>query len=341
MQLDLSELSLPVYEALASDVRLHILRLVSEQDLNISQLAGLLNLSKPIVTKHIQKLESDYETVLFTRGPHLRLTWEGERMLDYAKKTIAHENSLIESLRDKDKTGRIKLPIGVVSARAKIFLPEIFAVYHDLNPNVILSILPCNHRTADTMLRTGTIDLCFSVGDAAGHYGKRVKIIPDELFFIVSRGLVQQVMPDNWKNFEKKQADGIDFSDTCRFPLILPSSDSMLRILLDRYFDNAGNLPVTIAEMNEIDIMFSLCSKGIGAGFVTKPHAYAFRYELRNSPILIFPIKNITGLSSLDITYNEGQNLPQHLIEFIQCSKKVMENMSLLMDDYFKSRLIR
>lgn len=57
MQLDLSEMSLPVYEALASDARLNILRLVSERDLNISQLAEHLNLSKAIVTKHVQKLE--------------------------------------------------------------------------------------------------------------------------------------------------------------------------------------------------------------------------------------------------------------------------------------------
>lgn len=56
MQLDISENSLHVYEALASSVRLHILRLISEKDYNITELSQELSLSKAIITKHIQKL---------------------------------------------------------------------------------------------------------------------------------------------------------------------------------------------------------------------------------------------------------------------------------------------
>ena len=58
MQLDLSENSLPVYSALASPVRLQILRLLSEGGLNITQLAEQLHLSKAIVTKHVAQLEA-------------------------------------------------------------------------------------------------------------------------------------------------------------------------------------------------------------------------------------------------------------------------------------------
>lgn len=57
MQLDLSKNSLPVYEALASDVRLEILRLIGEKEYSITELAKELGLSKAIVTKHVQKLE--------------------------------------------------------------------------------------------------------------------------------------------------------------------------------------------------------------------------------------------------------------------------------------------
>lgn len=56
MQLDITENSLPVYEALSSSVRLHILRLISERDYNITELSQELSLSKAIITKHIQKL---------------------------------------------------------------------------------------------------------------------------------------------------------------------------------------------------------------------------------------------------------------------------------------------
>lgn len=57
MQLDITTLSLPVYEALASSVRLRILQLISDRDYSITELAQQLGLSKAITTKHIQKLE--------------------------------------------------------------------------------------------------------------------------------------------------------------------------------------------------------------------------------------------------------------------------------------------
>ncbi|EOI01793.1 ArsR family transcriptional regulator [Enterococcus moraviensis ATCC BAA-383] len=57
MQLDISDESLLTYEALASSVRLHIIRLLSEKKMNNKELAKELNLSSAIVTMHINKLE--------------------------------------------------------------------------------------------------------------------------------------------------------------------------------------------------------------------------------------------------------------------------------------------
>ncbi|MDV2888190.1 ArsR family transcriptional regulator, partial [Alkalihalophilus pseudofirmus] len=55
--LDISKNSLPVYEALNSEVRLEILQLLSEKKMNIKELAKSLGLSSAIITRHIQKLE--------------------------------------------------------------------------------------------------------------------------------------------------------------------------------------------------------------------------------------------------------------------------------------------
>ncbi|MDQ0229392.1 ArsR/SmtB family transcription factor [Metabacillus malikii] len=57
MQLSIDESSLIVYEALASDVRIKIIQLLSKNKMNIKELAEELKISSPIVTKHISKLE--------------------------------------------------------------------------------------------------------------------------------------------------------------------------------------------------------------------------------------------------------------------------------------------
>lgn len=57
MNLDLSEQSLPVYEALASSVRLQVLRLLAEGSMNVKELAASIGLSSAIMTMHVRKLD--------------------------------------------------------------------------------------------------------------------------------------------------------------------------------------------------------------------------------------------------------------------------------------------
>ncbi|MFC5701114.1 ArsR/SmtB family transcription factor [Cohnella faecalis] len=49
---------LPLYEALASGVRLSVLELLAEKPMNVKVLAQRLNLSAAILTMHIRKLEA-------------------------------------------------------------------------------------------------------------------------------------------------------------------------------------------------------------------------------------------------------------------------------------------
>lgn len=57
MNLDISDKSLPVYEALASGVRHKIIHLLAKKPMNISELSEAVALSSAIMTMHIKKLE--------------------------------------------------------------------------------------------------------------------------------------------------------------------------------------------------------------------------------------------------------------------------------------------
>ena len=58
MDLNLNEENLPVYEALASTVRLKILRLLCKKKMNVKELASEIGVSSSIMTMHIRKLET-------------------------------------------------------------------------------------------------------------------------------------------------------------------------------------------------------------------------------------------------------------------------------------------
>ncbi|EFM08871.1 transcriptional regulator, ArsR family [Paenibacillus curdlanolyticus YK9] len=57
MKIDTTLHSLPIYEALASNVRLQVINLLARQDMNIKELAQATGLSSAIMTMHVKKLE--------------------------------------------------------------------------------------------------------------------------------------------------------------------------------------------------------------------------------------------------------------------------------------------
>jgi predicted transcriptional regulator len=57
MNLDISKKSLPVFEALASKVRINIIHLLAGRPRNVKELAQSLDLSSAIMTMHVNKLE--------------------------------------------------------------------------------------------------------------------------------------------------------------------------------------------------------------------------------------------------------------------------------------------
>lgn len=57
MKIKAEKKSLPVFAALHSDVRLEVIRLLADRDMNIKQLADSTHVSSAVMTQHIRKLE--------------------------------------------------------------------------------------------------------------------------------------------------------------------------------------------------------------------------------------------------------------------------------------------
>ncbi len=58
MDLDISEKSIPVFAALDSKVRVHIIKLLSEKKMNVSEISKAIGLSSPITIMHLNKLQA-------------------------------------------------------------------------------------------------------------------------------------------------------------------------------------------------------------------------------------------------------------------------------------------
>ncbi len=308
--------------------------MVAAEELNFTRAADKLFMTQQALSSHIKKLEQQYDTVLFERRPRLRLTPAGAHLLSYAKKTIQNERSLMRYLQDDRRLEQVRLPIGIASLRAKTFIPQILINFRELYPNVVPSFLRASNFNCDSMLRSGKISLYFGMYTPSDFYGERFELIPDKLYFTVSRVLLEQVLADGWQDFLERNAAGLSPEDASTLPLILPGGDSELRPTLDRYLEQSALPYNTITEVSGQDVMLELCAKGYGACFISHSVFYSLRSMYREDQIYAFPVPDLTGLHDLSIFYDNSGGAPQYVADFIECSKITVENIGREIEEH-------
>lgn len=94
------------------------------------------HLSQPAVTQHIKALENQYGITIFKRkGRNLTLTYEGEVLVNNAKRLLAIDRNIEKEISNKH--GELnKLDIGITLTASGYFIPEILAVFKTKYPGL-------------------------------------------------------------------------------------------------------------------------------------------------------------------------------------------------------------
>lgn len=127
---------------------------------SISKAADALYISQPAITKCIQKLESELEITLFNRSPKgVTLTENGKIFFDFIKngvESFMNGEHKLTSLKNLD-SGVIK--IGASATVTKYFLLPFIEKFHELYPNIDISITNHLTHTLISLLKKGSLDL--------------------------------------------------------------------------------------------------------------------------------------------------------------------------------------
>ena len=102
--------------------------------------ADAVHKTQSAVSMQIKKLEETVGRPLFERdGRASRLTDEGERLLDYARRIVRLSGEALASFADAELAGRVRL--GLPDDYAERYLPEILARFSQSNPRVEVTVV--------------------------------------------------------------------------------------------------------------------------------------------------------------------------------------------------------
>ena len=147
-----------------SDFRLKVFHSVA-RNLSFTKASQELFISQPAITKHIQELESTYQTRLFDRqGGKISLTESGQLLLEHCERILEEYRKLEYEMHllHNQYTGELRL--GASTTIAQYVLPPMLGTFISKFPQVELSLLNGNTREMEAALQEHRIDLALVEG---------------------------------------------------------------------------------------------------------------------------------------------------------------------------------
>jgi LysR family cys regulon transcriptional activator len=230
---------------------------------SISKAADKLFLSQPSVSLQIQALERELAVVLFERrGPHLKLTPEGEVLFQLSEPLVDGIDKLQESFAahfGKLESGELK--IGAGESTILYILPEPVRQFVTSYPRVQLKMHNVTGRDGLKMLRSDEID--FAVGSMLE--------VPEDIEYKPVVNYDPMLITPLGHPLAEKSAKGeeITLEDVSQYGLILPPSHlSTWRIV--KYVFQQNNLTFTVTlEAGGWEVIKKYVSLGMGISIVT------------------------------------------------------------------------
>ncbi len=107
---------------------------------SFTKAAEVVNKTQSAVSMQMKRLEERLERPIFARdGRASKLTEDGQRLLDYARRIVKLNVETLAAFSDAELSGRVRL--GVPDDYADRYLPEIMARFSRAYPGVELTVI--------------------------------------------------------------------------------------------------------------------------------------------------------------------------------------------------------
>lgn len=239
-----------------TDYNLYKIFLYLFEEKSISKTANRLYVSQPAISYSLKELESQLGYTLFYRNSKgIEPTLEARELYSYISTAFSILNDAEEHIRNLNNLNIGCIRIGTPSHIGTFYLAKYIAEFRKIYPGIKFEIV-CK-PTADMveMLETRKLDM---IVDTLPMNGKK-KVTK------VMLAKLHNCFAYNKKIFKDVEINSID--DLKKYPLILPSKTSSIRLKLDECMESKSIQLEPILESWTTEVMLELVRKGIGVGY--------------------------------------------------------------------------
>jgi len=264
--------------------------------------------SQSAVSAQIRQLEQDCGDRLLDRsGKDVTLTPAGRVLFGYAERLLQMRDESLLAVADQGAAPRGTLVIGANEATCLYVLPDVFAKYCHLYPNVQMSIYRNFSYKIIEKLENGSIDVGIVTLPVKSASLKAHTIFRDQLMLMVN--------PQN----PLAKHDVVPVNEIVKQPLLLPKTGYSRRVM-DRLFrPYASKLQIRM-ELASVGMIKSFVAAGLGVSLISTSFA---RDQVLAGRVKLIPLQDGEIWRELGIAYRRDRTQTRAGLTFVSTVRQL------------------
>lgn len=264
--------------------------------------------TQPAISSQIRALEEEVGAKLFDRsGGKVALTGAGKIFQQYAEQTLEARKTMLVTIAEMERVPRGEIVVGANEGTCLHILPEVFAEFRKLYPEVGVQI----SRLERAKILESIIDNSVDFGVVSTPVDdKRLTVVTihrDEMVIIVP--------PNHPLSAVKKAA----FAEVAQYPLLLPKL-GRTRDRLEDLFHERGLKPKIAMELDSSELLKRFVAADVGVGFIARSNVIE---DVKARALAAIPISDASIRRDLALVFRKDKALSRAALAFIDIAVKL------------------
>jgi DNA-binding transcriptional LysR family regulator len=266
--------------------------------------------TQPAISSQIRSLEEEVGARLFDRsGGKVALTAAGKVFQQYAEQTLESRKAMVVTLAELERIPRGEIVVGANEGTCLHILPEVFAEFKKLYPDVAVQI----SRLERAKILESIIDNSVDFGIVSTPVNDKrltvVNIHHDELVIIAGR------------RHPLSQMQKATVADVARYPLLLPKI-GRTRDALENLFHERRLKPKISMELDSSELLKRFVAAHVGVGFIARSNVLE---DVKAGVLIAITLADASLRRDLALVFRKDKALSRAALAFIDVAVRLKQ----------------
>jgi LysR family transcriptional regulator, low CO2-responsive transcriptional regulator len=264
--------------------------------------------TQPAISSQIRSLEEEVGAKLLDRsGGKVSITASGKLFQRFAEETIAARKAALTAIAETERVPRGEIVVGANEGTCLHILPEVFAEFKKLYPDVSINIKRADYGRILESVIDNSVDFGVVSMPITDNRLTVVLIHRDELVIIA---------PPSHPLAKMKSAT---IAEVTKYPLVLPTAGHT-RDALEELFHERKLKPRYAMELDSSELLKRFVAVNAGVGFIALSNVPE---DVRANVLATIPIADAKVRRDLALIFRKDKALSRAALAFIDIAVKI------------------